>query len=121
YYARATAGPGDGRLGALVRALLPGRRIAPRLADIGDHDERAAVVCAVTALCVARGRYAAVGDAAHGFVALPPPAPAPGAPGLQPGALAILAANAGSRGLVIEGGEGTAGRRRHLSSRGPPP
>ncbi len=104
HYTRATAGPRDGRLGALVRALLPGRRVATRLAGITDHDERAAVACAVTALCVALGRYAAVGDAAHGFVVLPPPAPRPGAPGLQPWALAILAANAGPGGLVIEGG-----------------
>ncbi|MGH9661806.1 MAG: hypothetical protein ACRD96_24880 [Bryobacteraceae bacterium] len=36
------------------------------------HDERAALVCAVTALCVLRGEYVAVGDATGGYFFMPP-------------------------------------------------
>jgi hypothetical protein len=102
YYVRATAGPRGGRLGALVRALLPGRRVSPPLACFSNHDDRAAVACAITALCVAQRRYIAVGDARHGFVILPPPAGRAGAPGLQPWALAMLRANAGASMIVEE-------------------
>jgi hypothetical protein len=106
YYARATAGPRGGRLGELLRALLPGRRVAPALASVRDHDERSAVVCAVTALCVAQRRYLAVGDGTHGWHILPPPAPRPGAPGMQPWAMAILRANAPDGAIVVEDGPG---------------
>jgi predicted RNase H-like nuclease len=37
-----------------------------------QHDQRAALVCALTALCVARGRYVAVGDERGGYFFLPP-------------------------------------------------
>jgi hypothetical protein len=103
YYARAVAGARGGRLGGLIRALLPGRRVVPPLAGFANHDDRAAVVCAVTALCIALGRYVAVGDATHGFVMLPPPASRVGAPGLQPWAMALLRANAGASAMVIAG------------------
>jgi hypothetical protein len=107
YYARATAGARDGRLGLLLRTLLPGRRVAPLLASVRDHDERSAVVCALTALCVARRRYLAVGDGTHGWHSLPPPAPRAGGAGIQPWALAILRANAPEGALVVEsGGQG---------------
>lgn len=36
------------------------------------HDERAALICAVTAVCAYRGRYVAVGDVAGGYFFLPP-------------------------------------------------
>jgi hypothetical protein len=36
------------------------------------HDERAAIVCALTAICVLRGEYVAVGDVAGGYFFLPP-------------------------------------------------
>ena len=42
------------------------------LSEIVDHDDRAAFVCAVTALCVAAGWYAAVGDDEDGWIYLPP-------------------------------------------------
>lgn len=115
YYVRATAGAGGGRLGALLRRLLPGRKVTPPLDSVSDHDERAAVACAVTALCVARRRYLAVGDGVHGWHVLPPPAPKAGAPGIQPWALAILRANAGAGAMIIEDG-----RRRPVSAEGVP-
>jgi hypothetical protein len=104
YFVRASEGRGGGRLGALLRGLLPGRRLDRPLASFTNHDERAAVVCALTALCVARRRYVAVGDPVHGFVVMPPPAARAGAPGLQPWALALLRANAGDDGLLVEDG-----------------
>ncbi|EKV26278.1 hypothetical protein C882_2856 [Caenispirillum salinarum AK4] len=73
YYAHllgtAPAPPQD-RLAALLEDLLPGRACLQRPAEVRDHDERAALVCALTALSVARGRYVAVGDAADGFITL---------------------------------------------------
>jgi hypothetical protein len=36
------------------------------------HDERAALVCAVTGICVLRGSYVAVGEASGGYFFLPP-------------------------------------------------
>ncbi len=68
----AAASPG-GPLERLVARLLPGRAAAP-LAAIRDHDERAALVSALAALCLAAGDFVAVGDAADGFIILPPDA-----------------------------------------------
>jgi len=42
------------------------------LATNVQHDERAALVCALTAICVVRGRYVAVGENDTGFFFLPP-------------------------------------------------
>ena len=42
------------------------------VATTRQHDERAALVCAMTALCVLRGRYVAVGEGETGFFFLPP-------------------------------------------------
>jgi hypothetical protein len=36
------------------------------------HDERAALICALTGVCAARGSYVAVGDAVGGYFYLPP-------------------------------------------------
>jgi hypothetical protein len=59
----------SGGLLTLLQYLLPGRVI--RFDTIKDHDERAALVCALTALCVAAGDYTAVGDD-DGWIVLPP-------------------------------------------------
>jgi hypothetical protein len=40
--------------------------------DNKHHDERAALVCAITALCVLRGVYVAVGEPSGGYFFLPP-------------------------------------------------
>lgn len=74
-----------GVLDAVLAHLLPGRS-APAFDAVTDHDERAALICALTALGVAAGDYAVVGDE-QGWIVLPPPAL------IQPWALAQLAAN----------------------------
>lgn len=58
-------------LSGLVGDLLPGRR-QPDAAGITNHDERAAYICALTALGVAKRRYTAVGDNERGWIILPP-------------------------------------------------
>ena len=40
--------------------------------NIADHDHRAAFICALTAMCIARNQYVAVGDPNHGQIILPP-------------------------------------------------
>lgn len=66
---RAPTPPKD-LLSALLADLLPGRAIAQDPATVTDHDERAALVCALTALSVVSARYVAVGDEADGFITL---------------------------------------------------
>jgi Protein of unknown function (DUF429) len=61
-----------GGLERLIEHLLPGRRLAMPLASVTNHDDRAALVCGLTALCVTVGRYTAVGDAEDGWIILPP-------------------------------------------------
>lgn len=74
-----------GLVGLLVH-LLPGRRVTD-LDLITNHDDRAALVCAATALCVAAGEFVAVGDH-NGWIILPP------ADLIQPWAMSLLVANA---------------------------
>jgi hypothetical protein len=76
----------------LIDHLLPGRRMAHIPDTLTDHDERAAFVCALTALCVAAGDYTAVGDH-DGWIILPP------YPLLQPWAREDLEANASDEAL----------------------
>lgn len=59
-----------GGLQSYLSKLLP-NRAGPDLATFVDHDQRAAIVCALTALCVSVGRFAAVGDPVDGFIVLP--------------------------------------------------
>jgi hypothetical protein len=61
----------NGGLERLLQHVLPGRTAVAPLASVTDHDERAALVCALTALCVAAGDYTAVGDG-EGWIMLPP-------------------------------------------------
>lgn len=46
--------------------------IRERLKKINNHDERAALICAITALAVARRRYCSVGCSEEGWIMLPP-------------------------------------------------
>ena len=78
---------GRGIFDRIIGHLLPGRRLASDLALVSNHDERAAFVCALTALCVAANDYTAVGDH-DGWIILPPYAL------LQPWARDDLEANA---------------------------
>lgn len=61
-----------GVLELLIEHCLPGRRLASDLNDIVNHDDRAAFICALTALSVAVGDFVAVGDDIDGWIILPP-------------------------------------------------
>jgi hypothetical protein len=61
----------DGTLQRLSLHLLPERTLRTRFEDVTNHDDRAALICALTALCVAAGDFTAVGDAG-GWIILPP-------------------------------------------------
>ena len=61
----------NGTLERLLAHHLPGRRLAGDLAAVRNHDERAALVCALSALGVVGGDYVAAGDA-DGWIILPP-------------------------------------------------
>jgi hypothetical protein len=60
-----------GTLDRLLQYCLPGRRQEEPLSSVVNHDDRAALVCALTALCVASGDYTAVGGE-DGWIVLPP-------------------------------------------------
>jgi hypothetical protein len=60
-----------GILDALLAYLLPGRALSPSWGQVTDHDDRAALVCALTALAFAAGDFTAVGDG-DGWILLPP-------------------------------------------------
>ena len=60
-----------GTLQRLLDHLLPGRTLSLSLESVRNHDDRAALVCAITALGVAAGDFTAVGDA-NGWIILPP-------------------------------------------------
>ena len=63
----------NGRLhDLLTQTLAPGRVLHEPMESISHHDARAALLCALVAVCVARGRYVAVGDPIDGDIILPP-------------------------------------------------
>ena len=64
---------GDGTLDRLLSLLLPGRLSEAQLAAITNHDDRAALICALTALGVAARAFVSVGDD-EGRIVLPPAA-----------------------------------------------
>ncbi|GJD47154.1 hypothetical protein AFCDBAGC_5040 [Methylobacterium cerastii] len=63
----------SGGIERLLRHFLPKRSLRNPLTMVTNHDDRAALVCAFTALCVAAGDYTAVGDE-DGWIVLPPAA-----------------------------------------------
>jgi predicted RNase H-like nuclease len=85
--------PDDNRLAGLIKRLLPDRALAlDEYSGVTDHELRAAVICALTALCVAQKNYVAVGDHRNGWIILPPLVEA-GEAGLQPWAWEALQKN----------------------------
>ena len=56
----------------LVQRLIGNRTWPHTLLEVVNHDDRAALVCAFTALCVATGEFTAVGDKNDGWIILPP-------------------------------------------------
>lgn len=82
---------GSRRLQALIDHLLPGRTLTGDLTAVVNHDDKAALVCALSALGVAAGDFVAVGDD-DGWIMLPPRA------FIQPAQWALLEANASDQG-----------------------
>jgi hypothetical protein len=78
----------------LVAHLLPDRSLASYPSTVTNHDDRAALVCALTALCVAAGDFVAVGDE-DGWIILPPAA------FVQRWALGLLETNAAEEGRSV--------------------
>lgn len=76
-----------GTLNKLVTHFLPGRSLVSHPSTVTNHDDRAALVCALTALCVAASDFVAVGDD-DGWIILPP------ATFVQSWALSLLESNA---------------------------
>lgn len=77
----------SGGLERLMLHCLPERRLRQEVAAVTNHDDRAALVCAITALCIATDDYTAVGDE-DGWIILPP------AGLIQPWGFEALRANA---------------------------
>ena len=63
----------SGKLRALLEFLLPKRAVGNDLNLVTNHDDRAALICAITAIGVAAGKFCAVGDRRNGWIILPPP------------------------------------------------
>jgi predicted RNase H-like nuclease len=83
----------QGGLLTLLQYLLPNRTYPTSFTEVVHHDETAAVVCALAALCVAAGHYTVVGDKTDGWIILPP------WPFIQIWARALLEQNAKLGGL----------------------
>ncbi len=62
----------DRTLAELVESLLGAKAWEAPVHALTNHDDRAAFVCAVTALCIVCGDYTAVGDREDGWIVLPP-------------------------------------------------
>jgi len=56
----------------LLNLLVPGVKHEQQFADVTDHDHRAALVCALSAMTVCLGPYVACGDPVDGDIVLPP-------------------------------------------------
>ena len=62
----------EGYLKHLVETLAPQKSLETPLESTKNHDHRAAFICALAALCVAKNQYVAVGDPEDGHIMLPP-------------------------------------------------
>lgn len=58
-------------LSALLTRLLPNRVVKTTAAAISHHEDRAALICSLTALSVVVRDYVAVGDRRNGYIILP--------------------------------------------------
>ena len=59
-------------LNNLIDTMAPQVTLCSPLNTVVDHDHRAALICALAVLCVARNRYIAIGDPVDGDIILPP-------------------------------------------------
>ena len=62
----------EGILMRLIQHLDDQIRLDKPLGSITDHEHRAAFICALAGLCVARNKYVSVGDPKDGNICLPP-------------------------------------------------
>ena len=62
----------DRSLTQLIECLIGPKKWKRHPHILTNHDDRAAWVCAITALCIACGDYTAVGDCEDGWIILPP-------------------------------------------------
>ena len=62
----------EGILMRLIQHLGDQIRLDKPLGSITNHEQRAAFICALTGLCVARNEYVSVGDPEDGNICLPP-------------------------------------------------
>src|SRR5262249_47790798 len=85
--------------------LLPGRSILTPFDAFQHHDDRAALVCALTALCVAAVDYTVVGNH-DGWIVLPPPSL------IKPWAWEKLLENSSEGGLEWNSAKGFQNKRR---------
>jgi hypothetical protein len=83
----------NGKLGMLLDYFLPNRKHKKHWSHVTNHDDRAALVCALTALSAAAHDYVAVGDK-NGWIILPP------RQFIQKWAWADLKSNAGNNGWL---------------------
>jgi len=103
----------SGGLLELLQHLLPGRT-TKSFAKVSNHDDRAALICALTALCIVSGDYTAIGDA-DGWIILPP------ARLIRPWAWSLLHQNAQYGGLEWRNPRSKAGALLlHSTSRSSP-
>jgi predicted RNase H-like nuclease len=72
YYELLTASPQTNTLLQLIKRLIPGRNCHFDWGSCKDHDQRASLVCALTALCGAANQLSYVGDDTTGAIILPP-------------------------------------------------
>ena len=61
----------NGYMDTLISLVLPGVRIQDDLNTLGDHDYRAAFICALAAVAASRNQYVAIGDPVDGDIILP--------------------------------------------------
>ena len=59
-------------LDRFLEDMLNDRKLVHTPSGITNHDDRAAFVCALTALCIANEEFVAVGDKKDGWIILPP-------------------------------------------------
>lgn len=76
----------------MISRLLPNRELKLNLESFRHHEDRAALICALTALSVAMHDYVAVGDGKNGYIILPGRT-RDGGVGLQPWAWEMLVKN----------------------------
>ncbi len=62
----------EGILRSLVEHCLPGRRLAQDFTSVVNHDDRAALICTLSALCVATGDFVAIDDDDGWIIRRPP-------------------------------------------------